>query len=223
MVFSMTGFGRCLVENGGVTQQWEIKSVNSRHLDLKWRLPACARSLEPRLEKVVRRHASRGRVDISLQLQFAPDCLPPLNFDMAAAGGGSELIAANYIVHGVVPLFAIIDWLIFLPHGRTTRNAAFAWLLYPLVYAIYIFVRAEVGAPLYGTTRYPYPFIDVDIIGAWVAAVVPVMAAAFYGLGRLFVFVDRKIAAFRLRAFPAYRRVARQSEAGLPAQEDAES
>ena len=145
------------------------------------------------------------------------------NFDMAAAGGGSELIAANYIVHGVVPLFAIIDWLIFLPHGRTTRNAAFAWLLYPLVYAIYIFVRAEVGAPLYGTTRYPYPFIDVDIIGAWVAAVVPVMAAAFYGLGRLFVFVDRKIAAFRLRVFPAYRRVARQSEAGLPAQEGAES
>lgn len=85
MVFSMTGFGRCLVENGGVTQQWEIKSVNSRHLDLKWRLPACARSLEPRLEKVVRRHASRGRVDISLILQFAPDCLPPLRFDAAAA------------------------------------------------------------------------------------------------------------------------------------------
>ena len=51
MVFSMTGFGRCLVENGGITQQWEVKSVNSRHLDLKWRLPACARSLEPRLEK----------------------------------------------------------------------------------------------------------------------------------------------------------------------------
>lgn len=37
------------------------------------------------------------------------------NFDMAATGGGSELIAANYIVHGVVPLFAIIDWLISCP------------------------------------------------------------------------------------------------------------
>ena len=85
MVFSMTGFGRCLVENGGITQQWEIKSVNSRHLDLKWRLPSSVRSLEPRLEKVVRRHASRGRVDISLQLQFAPDMAPALHFDAAAA------------------------------------------------------------------------------------------------------------------------------------------
>ena len=94
MVFSMTGFGRCLVENGGITQQWEVKSVNSRHLDLKWRLPACARSLEPRLEKVVRRHASRGRVDISLQLQFAPDRLPPLNFDMAAASSMLDSLQA---------------------------------------------------------------------------------------------------------------------------------
>ena len=85
MVCSMTGFGRCLVENGGITQQWEIKSVNGRHLDLKWRLPSCVRSLESRLEKVVRRHASRGRVDISLQLQFAPDMSPALHFDAVAA------------------------------------------------------------------------------------------------------------------------------------------
>ncbi len=85
MVCSMTGFGRCLVESGGITQQWEIKSVNGRHLDLKWRLPSCVRSLEPRLEKVVRRHASRGRVDISLQLQFAPDMSPALHFDAVAA------------------------------------------------------------------------------------------------------------------------------------------
>ena len=57
MLRSMTGFGRCLVENDYTTQQWEVKSVNSRHLDLKWRLPLSVRSLEPRLEKVVRRYA----------------------------------------------------------------------------------------------------------------------------------------------------------------------
>ena len=69
MLRSMTSFGRCLVENDYTTQQWEVKSVNSRHLDLKWRLPLSIRSLEPRLEKVVRRYASRGRVDVSLVLQ----------------------------------------------------------------------------------------------------------------------------------------------------------
>ncbi|WP_411330972.1 YicC/YloC family endoribonuclease [Desulfovibrio desulfuricans] len=85
MLRSMTGFGRCLVENDYTTQQWEVKSVNSRHLDLKWRLPLSIRSLEPRLEKVVRRYASRGRVDVSLVLQYAPDNTPAMRFDMVQA------------------------------------------------------------------------------------------------------------------------------------------
>ena len=85
MLRSMTGFGRCLVENDYTTQQWEVKSVNSRHLDLKWRLPLSIRSLEPRLEKVVRRYASRGRVDVSLVLQYAPGNTPAMRFDMVQA------------------------------------------------------------------------------------------------------------------------------------------
>lgn len=85
MLRSMTGFGRCLVENTRTIQQWEVKSVNSRHLDLKWRLPLPVRSLEPRLEKVVRRFASRGRVDISLTLQYAPGEVPVARFDSGQA------------------------------------------------------------------------------------------------------------------------------------------
>lgn len=81
----MTGFGRCLVENSGITQQWEIKSVNSRFLDLKWRLPPLVRCLEARLEKLARQHADRGRVEISLQLQFEHGYAPAQNFDMEAA------------------------------------------------------------------------------------------------------------------------------------------
>ena len=32
---SMTGFGRFQQDNGDVVQTWEIRSVNSRFLDLK--------------------------------------------------------------------------------------------------------------------------------------------------------------------------------------------
>ena len=83
------------------------------------------------------------------------------------------------------------------------------WLAYPIIYAIFIFIRAEVGGVLYGTSRYPYPFIDVDLIGGWVAAVVPVMAAAFYGLGRLYVLADMKIASRLSRSVPEYIRLER--------------
>ena len=86
MLRSMTGFGRCVAESGGLTQLWEIKSVNGRHLDIKWRLPVSARSLETRLEKVVRNFASRGRVDISLTLHYAEASAPGQYFDAAQAG-----------------------------------------------------------------------------------------------------------------------------------------
>lgn len=65
----MTGFGRFHGEGGDFMQTWEVRSVNGRFLDLKWKLPPQARGLETRLEKRVRRHASRGRVEISLTLQ----------------------------------------------------------------------------------------------------------------------------------------------------------
>ncbi|MDR1242138.1 MAG: YicC family protein [Deltaproteobacteria bacterium] len=70
MLRSMTGFGRYFLDDGNFSQTWEVRSVNSRFLDLKWRLPSFARSLETLLEKVVRKHAARGRVEISLNLRF---------------------------------------------------------------------------------------------------------------------------------------------------------
>lgn len=85
MLRSMTGFGRYLVENAGGIQQWEIKSVNNRFLDFKWRLPLNCRCLEARLEKIARRHAGRGRVEICLGMQYSPEFAPRPNFDAAQA------------------------------------------------------------------------------------------------------------------------------------------
>jgi uncharacterized protein (TIGR00255 family) len=65
----MTGFGRFETTGDAWTHVWEIKSVNGRFLDVKWRLPGSLRGLENGWEKVVRTHASRGRVDISLNLE----------------------------------------------------------------------------------------------------------------------------------------------------------
>ncbi len=69
MPVSMTGFGRFETTEDAWTHVWEIKSVNGRFLDVKWRMPGYLRGLENGWEKVVRTHASRGRVDISLNLE----------------------------------------------------------------------------------------------------------------------------------------------------------
>ncbi len=69
MPVSMTGFGRFETNEDAWTHVWEIKSVNGRFLDVKWRMPGYLRSLENGWEKIVRKYASRGRVDISLNLE----------------------------------------------------------------------------------------------------------------------------------------------------------
>ena len=69
MLRSMTGFGRSLLEEDRWSQTWEIRSVNGRHLDVRWRMPAQARPFEAVLEKLVKQHASRGRLEISLYMQ----------------------------------------------------------------------------------------------------------------------------------------------------------
>ena len=66
---SMTGFGRSVQNNVLYTLIWEIRSVNGRFLDIKWKLPALLRPFESRFEKIVRQYAARGRVEIALTLQ----------------------------------------------------------------------------------------------------------------------------------------------------------
>ena len=93
MLHSMTGFGRCFLEDDILTQTWEIRSVNNRFLDIKWRLPLFVRSLESRLERIVKRHASRGRVEITLNAQYTTMPAAP-QFNVAQAVAMLDTVAA---------------------------------------------------------------------------------------------------------------------------------
>lgn len=110
--------------------------------------------------------------------------LPPFFFE-----------SSNFILHTVTPIFVILDWILFLPHGKVTKKAGLLFLLYPLLYSVLIFIRAEVGPPFYADMRYPYPFLNVDSLG-WptVILIVLVMCIGFLLLGQLYVFVDKRIA-----------------------------
>ncbi|WP_315365104.1 YicC/YloC family endoribonuclease [Oribacterium sinus] len=66
---SMTGFGRCVGERdcSGITV--EIKSVNSRFLDLSIRLPRTMQHLEMKCREWVKERISRGKVEIFVSLE----------------------------------------------------------------------------------------------------------------------------------------------------------
>jgi uncharacterized protein (TIGR00255 family) len=66
---SMTGFARAEGVTGAAVWAWEIKSVNSKGLDVKLRLPASLEAVEPQIREAVAAVVSRGSVFASLSVK----------------------------------------------------------------------------------------------------------------------------------------------------------
>ena len=64
MILSMTGFGKAVVADKGKKITAEIKSLNSRQLDLSIRLPQAYREIELDLRNKVALSLERGKVDL---------------------------------------------------------------------------------------------------------------------------------------------------------------
>lgn len=81
MLKSMTGFGSFEEEDETCFQRWEIKSVNSKQLNLRFKIPQYLSAWEPSWEQEVRSFASRGRVEASLTVQLASVEASPLQLN----------------------------------------------------------------------------------------------------------------------------------------------
>ncbi len=81
MLQSMTGYGKFEESNSEWAQVWEIKSVNGKFLDVKWRVPFYLRSLESEWEKEVRVVGKRGRVEINLHVELLSAELQSISFN----------------------------------------------------------------------------------------------------------------------------------------------
>jgi hypothetical protein len=65
----------------------------------------------------------------------------------------------DFVVHKLMPLVLVVDWLVDPPRHRLPTWVAAAWLAYPIAYVTYTLVR---GAAV---DWYPYPFLDVGRLG----------------------------------------------------------
>lgn len=66
---SMTGFARTSGMHGELRWAWELKSVNSKGLDIRFRLPPGREALEPLLRAAIAKRITRGNVTINLSIQ----------------------------------------------------------------------------------------------------------------------------------------------------------
>lgn len=90
------------------------------------------------------------------------------------------------LLHLVIPLLFLVYWLLYARKNQLQWSDFWPWLIYPLVYILYIFLRGSFSG------FYPYPFLHVGQIGftnalinaAGIAIVFIVMSMLFIALGK---------------------------------------
>ncbi|MGN6568051.1 MAG: Pr6Pr family membrane protein [Flavipsychrobacter sp.] len=63
------------------------------------------------------------------------------------------------LLHSVIPLLFISLWIAWVPKRQLQWHHIPAWLIYPAVYALFVFIRGEFSG------FYPYPFMNVSMLG----------------------------------------------------------
>ena len=113
---SMTGFGRATQIVDGLQCTIEIKSVNSRFLDLNIRSPKQVNSVEHSIRKCIQKYIHRGKVDICVTLQDVADREKQFIINSSLKHQIQDLLVSEgfYSVPQEVPLSAVMaisnDW-----------------------------------------------------------------------------------------------------------------
>ncbi|PTY40730.1 Pr6Pr family membrane protein [Brachyspira hampsonii] len=98
----------------------------------------------------------------------------------------------NVIVHYIVPVMTIFDYIIFDKKGIYKVIDPILWLIIPILYFMFILIRARVGSPFSDGSYYPYFFIDIDKYGfKTVLRNVFFITLFFAILGYIEYFIDR--------------------------------
>ncbi len=70
MIYSMTGYGKSVLQLPTKKITIEIKSLNSKNLDLNARMPSIYRAKELSLRKIIGKQLERGKIDFSIYVEM---------------------------------------------------------------------------------------------------------------------------------------------------------
>lgn len=102
-----------------------------------------------------------------------------------AAASDKAFYAGYILMHYIVPLMVILDYLLFFPKGLYKALHPLCWLILPYLYIAFTMICAKFGSKIFsgfgGSSRYPYPFLDTDLYGKnKVALIIVFITAAFW-------------------------------------------
>jgi len=88
----MTGFGRGKASAGGITLTVELKTVNSRYLDISLRLPQLIQQQELKFKELLQSYLDRGKVNVMISIDKAETGQPEVTFNRKLARGYKKML-----------------------------------------------------------------------------------------------------------------------------------
>jgi uncharacterized protein (TIGR00255 family) len=88
----MTGYGRGEASGGGIAVAVEIRSVNSRYLEVTARLPRSLSLRENDVKEFIRRRINRGKITVVATVERGSETPVPLKINISAARGYYRLL-----------------------------------------------------------------------------------------------------------------------------------
>jgi uncharacterized protein (TIGR00255 family) len=120
MLLSMTGYGKATVDDGTDEAEVEIRTLNSKYLDLSLRTPRVLNAYEHELRRRIGDVLQRGKVQVSISLR-------PLQSEATAEAAEINLGVVESYLQRLLPLAQ--------PYGVESRDIFAALLRFPEVLA----------------------------------------------------------------------------------------
>lgn len=110
MIISMTGFGRGEASENGTTATVEVKSLNSRYLDISIRLPQRLQDKELEVKELVQKNINRGKLNISVYITEAEAGEPTIKIDEKKVKGYAKILNDLKVTAGINEPVTIRDF-----------------------------------------------------------------------------------------------------------------
>lgn len=94
-------------------------------------------------------------------------------------------LVVNLLLHYIMPLAFLLDWMLFTPKGRLGWTAPVRWLIVPLVYGVWTLIHG------FASHWWPYGFLNVDALGGRAVWTFAGLTVFFLVVGLVIVTIDR--------------------------------
>ena len=138
-------------------------------------------------------YLSKGMVTMSITLTY-------FVYNLVLNNSGTVLIFDNHeletnIVHIVVPLLVIFDYVIFGTKGHLKKNYPYIWSSILIIYQLFITVYSSLGGRFLNGDKYPYFYMDASKYGIRNVLMSGLLILVFYiGYGSIIQTLDNKLA-----------------------------